>query len=358
MPLSTARAEVLEASLAPTIRISEKGLVLGATVLAPMCDVGGAPEIAVDGVEERILALLAIVYGGSVRARVLDNIRRASRYWRKGQQTLAAIELALTGLPPLVDQEQASSRLSLGERLLAEGLSPRELINACGLDPALLDLVKGFNPDQPRVPAGNPNGGQWTGDNAADGGAGAGPSTPPRDPPSSAAGGQAGYGSSTPRRGQASGAAGTTLGNYTVIDKPPRDAKVVIPPDGAPIRGGDPPTLLIAPPQADYRQVYAAGQAIASLPFSEQYSRARAAIAQGGTYDFQRNVSELKLYHAYIPAANYAAGVYMAGAGYSLFDTLSLAKIYAFGHSSNYNTQDREHWIESGWNDANSGRWR
>ncbi len=132
----------------------------------------------------------------------------------------------------------------------------------------------------------------------------------------------------------------------------------LIPPDGVPISGGDPPTLLIAPPLADFREVYAAGQAIASLPLSEQYPRARAAIAQGGTYDFQRNVPEQKLYHAYIPAANYAVGVYMAGAGYSLFDTLALAKIYASGHSSNYSTQDREGWIRRGWNDANSGLWR
>jgi hypothetical protein len=239
MPFTTARNEASEHSLALAITITEKGLVLGATVLAPMCDVGGAPAIAVDGAEERILALLAIAYGGRVRARVLDNVRRASRYWRKGEKTLAAIELALTGLPPLPDQEQASSRLSLGERLLAESFSPRELIKACGLDPALLDLAKGYNPDQPRLPAGNSDGGQWTGDNAAGGGSGSGSSTPRRDQPSSAAGGageDAGYGSSASPGGQPSTAAGTTLGNYTVIDKPPKDAKVVIPPDGAPGR--------------------------------------------------------------------------------------------------------------------------
>ena len=48
----------------------------------------------------------------------------------------------------------------------------------------------------------------------------------------------------------------------------------------------------------------------------------------------------------------------MAGAGYSLFQTLTFAKIYAFGHSSNYKTQDRGDWIIHGWNDAQSGRWR
>jgi len=232
MPLTTARGKVSARSPAPVMTITEKGLVLGAAVLAPTRNVGGVSEIVVEGAEERIPALLAIAYGGRVGARVLGNIRRASRYWRHGEQTLAAIELALTSLPPLSQGEQASSRLSLGERLLAEGLSPRELVDACGLDPTLLDVGKAYNPDQPRVPAGNPDGGQWTGDNTAGEGSGA----------------------SVPRTGQP-----TILAEYKVIKEPPKDAKVVIPPDGVPVRGGDPPTLLIAPPQADYRQVYAAG---------------------------------------------------------------------------------------------------
>jgi hypothetical protein len=176
MPLTTARGEVHERSLARAMTITVNGLVLGGTVLAAMRDIDGAPEIGVDG----------------------------AQYWRKGEKSLAAIELALSGLPPLPEEEQASSRLFLGERLLAEGLSPRELLEACGLDPAMLDLVKTFNPDQPRVPAGNPSGGQWTGDNAA--------------------GGSAGDRSSVRPTGQP-----TVLTEYKVIKEPPKDARVVIP---------------------------------------------------------------------------------------------------------------------------------
>lgn len=50
----------------------------------------------------------------------------------------------------------------------------------------------------------------------------------------------------------------------------------------------------------------------------------------------------------YVHAANYAAGVYMAGAGYSLAATLALAKLYAIRHSSNYNAQDQLGWIQRG----------
>jgi hypothetical protein len=337
MGLATARDAVHERPLAPAMTVTDSGLALGATVLAPMRDADGAPEIAVDGAEERILALLAIGYGGKIGARVLDHIRRASQYWRKGEKTLAAIELALTGLPPLPDGEQAWVRLSLAVRLLANGVTPRELIKDCDLDPTLLDLVKGYNPDQPRVPAGSPDGGQWTSDQTAD---------------------ERGETGSTisPLGGAPSGAGSS--GPYKVIKEPPKDAKVVVPPDGVPIRAGDPPRVLIAPANADYRQIRAAGQAIAQLPPWKQNDYVRTAIGQEGTYDFQRDVANRKFYQAYTPAANYAVGVYMAGAGYTLDITLALAKLYALRNSSNYDTQDQLGWIKRGWRDAKSGRWQ
>jgi hypothetical protein len=94
------------------------------------------------------------------------------------------------------------------------------------------------------------------------------------------------------------------------------------------------------------------------LPLSEQYRRVRAAIAQEGTYDFQRDAPHEKFYDHYVPAANYAVGVYMAGAGYSLEDTRAFAKLYALRHSSNYDAQDQLSWMERGWTDAVRGRWR
>jgi hypothetical protein len=254
---------------------------------------------------------------------ILGKLHHAARYWREGQNHLAAIELALSGLPPVHDREQASARLDLGEKLLAAGLTPRELIDTFGLDPAALDFRK-YNQDQPRVPAGNPDGGQWTPDSGetpgiATGG-GARPSISHGVRLPSAGGG--GAESSTPPGGQPSTEAGGSSPRYEPVKEPPKDAKIVIPPDGAPILGGDPPKPLIAPPHADFRQVCAAGQAIARRQVWEQYPPAYAAIAQGGQFDFQRDTAALKLYKAYIPAANYAVGVYMAGAGYTLVDRI------------------------------------
>jgi hypothetical protein len=196
-------------SFEPVMTFTGEGLALGGTILAPLCnDRDEAPEIAIDGAEERILALLAVAYGRTAGPGVLGNIRRAARYWRRGENELAAIEIALSGLPPLAGEKEAFARLFLGEQLLAEGLGPRELIKTCGLDPAALDFLKaGYNPDQPRVPGGNPDGGQWTsegGDTSpAAASEGAGSSTPPGGQPASAA-------------GETSGA-GTTLHGYATV---------------------------------------------------------------------------------------------------------------------------------------------
>jgi hypothetical protein len=354
--------DAYSAAPARAMKITEAGLVLGTTVPAPMCcDARGKPEIVIFGAEERILTLLAVAYGGMVKSTVLDHIRRAAQYWRGGESSLAAIELALSGLPPLRD-ERAFSRLLLGAQLLSDGATPRELIRACGLDLASLDLTNaGYNPDQPRAPVGSPDGGQWTSGDSASEGTGSGPSTEPQSQPSSAAGataGGTGFGSSAPAQDQPSVAVGTALVDYKVIREPPNDAKVVIPPDGLPIRAGDPPTLLIAPPHADYRLVYAAGQAIAPLPPFDQIPHIRTALRQGGTYDFQRDPIRQETQPVYANASNYAVGVYLAGAGYSLWAARKMAQAYALFNSSNYGSKNQIDWLEQGWRDATAGRWK
>lgn len=145
--------------------ITAEGLTLAGTVLAKMGrDRSGAPALAIDGGEERILALLALAYDRPIGPAALGNIRRASDNWGKGEPVLAAIDLALGGLSPLGDAEAASFRLSLGDKLLADGLSPRDLLRGCGFDPTPLDALKaGYNRLEPRIPAGNGRGsGDWT----------------------------------------------------------------------------------------------------------------------------------------------------------------------------------------------------
>jgi hypothetical protein len=148
------------------------------------------------------------------------------------------------------------------------------------------------------------------------------------------------------------------LADYKVIKEPPKDARAVIPPDGVPIRGGDPPTLLVAPRRADYRQIYAAGAAIASLPPLDQILHIRAALHQGGAYDFQRDPIRQETQPAYANASNYAVGVYLAGAGYPLWAAQKMAEAYAFFNSNNYGSKNQTDWLEQGWRDATAGRWK
>jgi hypothetical protein len=117
---------------------------------------------------------------------------------------------------------------------------------------------------------------------------------------------------------------------------------------------------LMAPPRANFQEVYAAGEQIASKPLSEQYDPAKTALQQFGTYDFQRDKATNRFFDEYVPAANYAIGVYMAGAGHNLAATYVIAQGYAMGHSSNwykYWSRGRP-WIKSGWEDAHAGYWK
>jgi hypothetical protein len=114
----------------------------------------------------------------------------------------------------------------------------------------------------------------------------------------------------------------------------------------------------MAPPCADFRQVYAAGQLVAPLPEGAQLTAANNAVGHEGTYDFQRVPSEDTFYPAYTNASNYAVGVFMAGAGFSMAATVNFAKFYAFVGSSNYGSRQQIQWIKNGWTDATFGRWK
>jgi hypothetical protein len=316
----------------PSLTLTEDGLVLGSETVLAKRRCGGRQRdsaLALSGAEERIVALLSVAYGKAIGPAVLGNLHRASAAWQDGETCLALIHLAHAGLPRLEDDE-ADFRLSAAHRLLASGIAPRDLLEACDIDTAPLDLLKaGFNPDEPRVPAGNPDGGRWTtGDGAEGASSRAGHSAPaahddqerrhepadtirPTTDPSEPAG------------------TGFQLAAYKVVEGTPKGAVVVVPRDGIPIKAGDPPTLLIAPTGANFRDVYAAGQRISSDPFAFQGAQIKANLQQGGIYDFQRDPIRQETYPAYANASNYAVGIYMAGAGFSLFWTRSIAETYA-----------------------------
>src|ERR1700688_1317056 len=106
-------------------------------------------------------------------------------------------------------------------------------------------------------------------------------------------------------------------------------------------------TQFYAPPDADFRKVYATGQAN-----GKDSEAVNSAIGQFGPYDFQRRNGYF--YHAYTDASNYAVGVYMAGAGYSYLETLAAGTYYSLRHSSNWDSGFTYHikWWTKGWTDA------
>ena len=96
------------------------------------------------------------------------------------------------------------------------------------------------------------------------------------------------------------------------------------------------------------------------MPFKQQYHATESALGHFGTYDYQRDKATNSFFEEYVPAANYAAGVYASGAGYNLSETYISAQGYAVLYSSNwykYWSSGRP-WIQRGWEDAQIGDWK
>ncbi|MGH6856566.1 MAG: hypothetical protein ACRECP_02715 [Methylocella sp.] len=88
--------------------------------------------------------------------------------------------------------------------------------------------------------------------------------------------------------------------------------------------------------------------------------QAKIALQHFATYDFQRDKATNTVFDKYVAAANYAIGVYMAGAGFNLEQTYILAQGYALFNSSNwykYWSKGRA-WIKPGWDNAQRGDWK
>ncbi|SFK32180.1 hypothetical protein [Methylocapsa palsarum] len=95
---------------------------------------------------------------------------------------------------------------------------------------------------------------------------------------------------------------------------------MVAKPDGSQVVDYDSPTgNLMAPPRANFREVYAAGMR-ATNPF-----QINAAVGHWGEFDFQRDGASGTYYPVYKHASNYAVGVFMAGAGYSRQDAIDIS---------------------------------
>lgn len=329
--------------LHPSVTFVGDRLELGAgSVLARLTRGGlGDPVLTFEGGEARTLALLSVAWRRPFSAGVLENMRRAAREWTRGEKCLAHIHLAFGGLSRLEEPEEAAYRLFLAEGFLRAGVSARDLMKALGFDPSPIDLVeKAFNPDQPRVPKGSgPGSGEWAGENGGSSANETNVTSAAWSPPG-------------PSQGRS--------GRYTSVHGVPKNAVSVRRPDGAAVTDPSSPTgILLAPPQADYGQIYSSGEKIAQLylpglqaPFIDL------AIGHGGAFDFQRNTITMQFFPAYTHASNYSVGVYMAGAGYSETATVLFAETFALVSSTNYGSNDQIGWIRRGWEDAHARYWK
>jgi hypothetical protein len=162
-PRERSLARERAAFASPAMIFTPQGLMLGAgTILVPAEGVRKLKSLK--GRERQVLALLSAAYGRAVAHSVLGNIKRAAKSWSEGDDLVAHIHLAHTGLGPLADFSRAAHRLRMARGALDHGASPRAVFEALRLDAHYVDaLEKLYNPEQPRVPAGSGRtSGQWT----------------------------------------------------------------------------------------------------------------------------------------------------------------------------------------------------
>ena len=102
------------------------GLVPGAgTVLVA---VEGPRRLqSLHGREAHVLALLSAAYGRAIAPAVLGSIERAAKSWRMGDDCLAYIHLAPSGLHALEDPASAARRLFIADYVTKGGVSPRSI---------------------------------------------------------------------------------------------------------------------------------------------------------------------------------------------------------------------------------------
>ena len=120
--------------------------------------------------EARLAALLTSAHGGPIEASRLALVRRAVETWRDGDRAVALTHLALSRLAKLGAPLEGARRQFLADALMNAGVAPDVIVAALTNETAISQPpAMKYSPDQPRVPAGSPDGGQWTnGDWAGD----------------------------------------------------------------------------------------------------------------------------------------------------------------------------------------------
>jgi len=155
-------------AISTVLNFASDGLVLGAGTVLLRAE-GPRRLQTLAGQEARLLALLSAGYGGAVAPSVLGNIERATKAWGEGDDILAYIHLAHAGLGELKYPREAVQDIVLADIFMKAGGSACAIFEALKVGRLHIDLLeKGYNPDEPRVPAGSGRtSGEWTRDGGA-----------------------------------------------------------------------------------------------------------------------------------------------------------------------------------------------
>ena len=146
------RTSYQNAPPARTLAANAEGVFLGATKLASQ----------IEGNEERIHALVSYMAGVLAPASLGKTLAAAKDDYNSGEKARSAMRLALALPTPRTDEESCR-KLHLAAGLIERGLlSPGGLLAIANLRDDSSDRQCKYSPDEPRVPAGNSGGGQWT----------------------------------------------------------------------------------------------------------------------------------------------------------------------------------------------------
>jgi hypothetical protein len=153
----------------PAMVLTPQGLMLGAGTILVAAE-GVRKLQSLKGREQHALALLSAAYDKAVAPSVLGNIERAAKSWSAGDDFTAHIHLAHTGLRALDDFPLAAHCLRMAKGALDHGATPLDIFRALHVEAGYIDaLQKRYNAEQPRVPAGHSDGGQWTSGSSGNG---------------------------------------------------------------------------------------------------------------------------------------------------------------------------------------------
>jgi hypothetical protein len=107
------------------LAISEEGVTLGRTVLAPFHQ--GSLVIDMPGIS----AMLSVAYRKEITTNIATCFRNAERCYKRGDSALANMHLALSGLHA-IDLE-AAQRLFVAGWAMDNGVSPRRLLKIANI---------------------------------------------------------------------------------------------------------------------------------------------------------------------------------------------------------------------------------